>query len=929
MAEVHGALASADQTPRAALLAGRYELLQEIGRGGMGVVYRARDRRLDRDVAVKVLHDGPEAGSHDSRRRLLDESKVMARFRHPNVVTIHDVLLESERAYVVMEFVRGQTLRAWLSQADRAPQDIFAIFESIGEGLAAAHRQGIVHRDFKPDNVLIDDEGRPSITDFGLAQRAAPDEESLDDASVPSPARPLSPGGTLAYAPPEQLRPDAPVDVRGDVFAFCVSLWEALSAARPFPERSTRGRLAAIEEGRVIEPPPGTIARRVQVVLRRGLSPRPEERPRSVSLLLRQLRRARSQRKLPAFVGLGVLSMAAAGVWWAQSDRAAGSVAPCAASALVGDDIEIEIDLEAFDASLQHRLASVGTLVAADALAEASRLRTALVLTAEQTCHDQAEGSLSPHRARAQAHCLRTIGVHLHAVVTGSMEVPDAVAILPELPAPELCRAWSAELEPASSAGRIRNDEELALADALARVTIRSQFDEDQEGVHAVMGRLLARAEHGDDPWLLAKATYMAAKVDPDEERSRTMLLHASQLFAQAGDPAGQLETLEVAILIGFGDDGIHPDTEELLGRAHALHQRLEDPNAIPRLALWLDMADMMLILYRGDHARARALARRVRRFSPKVSPATTYMLADLLIIFDEFAGDYDALVRSSETLIDWLEGRGVFARAQLVDAQFSLAYSLLGMGRLKEAERAWDRAIEVRESMQLDGPLSAEPLLLRARLDAMSDRLLEGLARLESLRARLPMESAEGRDVRALQAELLLRMGDRDQALALAGLLEEGLRRWELDLGAAQPSVGRPTGLEVVTAIAEVYRRCGKLDQARALLQHQARWNMEHYPHAFQSLHAALVQAWIDSDRGELDTAQAGFEALEGTIPSAYEAAWATVGRIVTTTRAGRPPGPHVDAMIRAREILGEAPRYYRDELAMIDTWLDATGPG
>ncbi|HLL81490.1 MAG TPA: protein kinase [Longimicrobium sp.] len=157
---------------------GRYVILEQIGSGGMGVVYAAMDPELDRKVALKLLrstgNDAPGAPS-EARVRLLREAQAMARLSHPNVITIHDVGSHFSQVYLAMELVQGTTLTEWL-RAKRTWREVVRVFCKAGQGLAAAHQAGLVHRDFKPDNVLVGDDGSVHVMDFGLARAATRDE---------------------------------------------------------------------------------------------------------------------------------------------------------------------------------------------------------------------------------------------------------------------------------------------------------------------------------------------------------------------------------------------------------------------------------------------------------------------------------------------------------------------------------------------------------------------------------------------------------------------------------------------------------------------------------------------------------------------------------------------------------------------------------
>jgi serine/threonine protein kinase len=217
---------------------GRYELLGELGRGGMGVVYAARDPALDRPVALKLLRS--DFGAASGAARLVREARALARVSHPNVVAVYDVGEEGGRVFVAMELVRGYTLREWQARAPRSVEQVVDLFLQAGRGLAAAHAAGLLHRDFKPENVLVGDDGRVRVSDFGLARllagEAGPGSGRMGAGAV-AVDRALTAAGTVmgtpAYMAPEQLRGE-PVGPACDQFAFCVTLYEALWGGRPY-----------------------------------------------------------------------------------------------------------------------------------------------------------------------------------------------------------------------------------------------------------------------------------------------------------------------------------------------------------------------------------------------------------------------------------------------------------------------------------------------------------------------------------------------------------------------------------------------------------------------------------------------------------------------------------------------------------------------
>jgi tetratricopeptide (TPR) repeat protein len=306
---------------------GGYVVLGRIGEGGMGVVYAARDADLDRTVALKFL-DGTRSrpgGPHELR--LLREAQAMARLSHPNVVAIYDVGTFEERVFFAMEFVDGVDLRRWLKEETRTPDEILAVFRGAGSGLAAAHAAGIIHRDFKPGNILVDREGRPRVTDFGIsralrasgemdAERPGPGDDLTAEDSAPTSSNLLAAAltrtgvvhGTPSYMAPEQHR-GGPPDARSDQFSFCVALYEALYREHPFPGARSAALLDDVLAGRIRKPPRSNVPGWCRRALLRGLRPVPESRFPSMEALLAALEPPTATRRAIA-VGLGGAALA-------------------------------------------------------------------------------------------------------------------------------------------------------------------------------------------------------------------------------------------------------------------------------------------------------------------------------------------------------------------------------------------------------------------------------------------------------------------------------------------------------------------------------------------------------------------------------------------------------------------------------------------
>jgi Tfp pilus assembly protein PilF/predicted Ser/Thr protein kinase len=299
-------------------LIGRYVVLSLLGRGGMGVVVAAYDPELDRKVALKLLRPrGRSTGS--DRTRLQREAQALAKLDHPNVVGVHDVGIHDEQLFVAMEFVDGRTLGAWLAGV-KPWREVVRVFAAAGLGLAAAHEAGLVHRDFKPENVMIGNDGRVRVMDFGLARPEAGDDERPAERTAATHTRTtndrLTQTGTLlgtpAYMSLEQFE-GGTIDARSDQFSFCVTLYEALYGQRPFAGRSIPQIAAAVERGQIEDPPRGsTVPSWLRRVVVRGLARAPEQRWPSMRALLNALNDDPAVRRRKWLAVAGVVGLIAA-----------------------------------------------------------------------------------------------------------------------------------------------------------------------------------------------------------------------------------------------------------------------------------------------------------------------------------------------------------------------------------------------------------------------------------------------------------------------------------------------------------------------------------------------------------------------------------------------------------------------------------------
>jgi serine/threonine protein kinase len=309
----------------------RFRIIRKLGEGGMGSVYAAFDTVLDRRIAVKVVRPDRKnvVDGVTARDRLLREAQAMARLSHPNVVAVLDVGDLGEDIYVALEYVDGMTLTSWLAERPRSWREIVATFREAGKGLVAAHEAGLVHRDFKPDNVMVSRDGRILVTDFGVVSMsggASPvDGSEGASGAVSSVTYAGLRVGTLPYMAPEQHAGE-PADVRADQFSFCVALWEALFGVRPFVGNNEAALEAAKRDGRIEPVTHVRVPRWLAPPLRRGLAARAGDRWPSLGALLGALANDPAVRRrriaIAAAIGLVVaaaVTLALAG--WARDTK--------------------------------------------------------------------------------------------------------------------------------------------------------------------------------------------------------------------------------------------------------------------------------------------------------------------------------------------------------------------------------------------------------------------------------------------------------------------------------------------------------------------------------------------------------------------------------------------------------------------------------
>ncbi len=389
---------------------GRYVIGQRLGSGGMGVVVSAYDPKLDRTVALKLL----KRDADDGDTRMTREAQALAQLQHPGVINVFEVGSVDGTRYIAMEYVEGRTLKRWVLEDAPSWGAVVDVFIKAGRGLGAAHAAGLVHRDFKPSNVLVGTDGRVRVVDFGIA--TAHSFGNTSDPALVTLSRPLDGPipeltgtgiamGTPAYMAPEQHAGKL-VDARSDQYAFCASLFEAVYGKRPFRADDMRALVRLKRAGKVAPTRERTrVPAGVRKAILRGLCARPDERWPSMEPLLAVLERSRRQRALSSVAAVSVVFGLATATWAAaptESDTEA-CTGGAARVAEVWNDARARTIREAF--------AAVGGPAGPDAAARVerwlARYTDAWIEQHRQACRAHADGSLSAAVLDRRMQCLR------------------------------------------------------------------------------------------------------------------------------------------------------------------------------------------------------------------------------------------------------------------------------------------------------------------------------------------------------------------------------------------------------------------------------------------------------------------------------------------------------------------------------------------
>lgn len=782
----------------------RYVVREPLGAGGMGVVYRAHDPKLDRDIAVKLLRRHKYLIDEREHDRLLSEARSLARLSHPNIAEVFDVGRFNSQIYVALALIEGPTLRQWAAKRP-STEDVLHLICQAGEGLAAAHEAGLVHRDFKPANVMIDPSTRTAIVlDFGIAAPTGPgavSDTAIDSRLSEASADDVVVMGTPAYMAPEQAMA-APADPAADQFSFFVSLYELLHGVRPFADYGAERR-RAIQSGR-FESGPGSdsVPAWLAPIVQRGLAFEPDARWPSMRVALETLRRRGRSRKPYVGAAVGAATLIAGGWVWASTPGPARCDDPDALEDIWNDTERSKIESALL--ATQAPYASFASRRLTEELDQygedwlVARTYACGLAAKEPELFDRAMVCLDLRR-RALRGLVNEVGT------ADAQLVERAAGLVSTLTTPEECvRDGSPELSPLPTDPAVRDKvlgayqllDEALLADAAGRYTV---------GLEKAQAAVQASKPLGHAPLLLEATAQLGRALirldQGDEGRERL-----AESYLLASETGSYRQAVIIAAELAVEESQARSDGEAAMkwlrhGQGALAH--LPDDTQMRSLLL---RAEGSVELSRGDAAKAHEALREARMLievdGGRPDADTAAAMSSEAIALVELGRTTEGIELSERATKISRERLGD-DHPRVADYEQTLAFACIRANRYDEAIEHGNAALQIREAaLGPDHPLVANALNTVGGV-YMNTEQLEQAAEAFGRAASIWGANEDAPDPRLAQA--LHNLGD---IRAKQGRVDEAIEHARRSLELAEKSLGpdNPTLTFPLLGLARAY---------------------------------------------------------------------------------------------------------------------------